>query len=228
MGAAIALGDVVGERQDVFVIAVVPFKRDVDPDAVADRRDGDRVGEQSDLGAVEIFDERGDSALVIELDLLAFLMSRVGQDEADPGVEEGEFAEAVLELFKVELDDLEGGRRGEEGDLRPLLALGRGADDLERGNGITKGKAHEVFLPVTPDGEVEELAQCVDNRDTDPVETARHLVGIVVRGVLEFTAGVELGHDDLGRRDAFLGVNASWNAAAIVFDRDRSVGVELD
>jgi hypothetical protein len=33
--AAIALRDVVGEAQDVFVIAVVPFQRDIDADAVA-------------------------------------------------------------------------------------------------------------------------------------------------------------------------------------------------
>ena len=65
-------------------------------------------------------------------------------------------------------------------------------------------------------------------RDADAVEAAGHLVGIVVGGVLELPAGVELGHDDLGRRHAFLGVDAGRDAAAIVLDRDRSVGVELD
>jgi hypothetical protein len=39
---------------------------------------------------------------------------------------------------------------------------------------------------------------------------------------------MELGHDDLGRRHAFLAVDAGRDAAAIVLDRDRSVGVQLD
>jgi hypothetical protein len=60
------------------------------------------------------------------------------------------------------------------------------------------------------------------------VQAARDLVRIVVAGVLELTAGVELGHDDLGRRHAFLAVDAGRDAAAIILDRDRSVGVQLD
>ena len=47
MRAAVALRDVVGERQDVFVIAVVPLHRDVDADLVALAVDGDRVGDQA-------------------------------------------------------------------------------------------------------------------------------------------------------------------------------------
>ena len=39
---------------------------------------------------------------------------------------------------------------------------------------------------------------------------------------------MELGHDDLGRRDAFAVVDPGRDAAAIVLDRDRPVGVELD
>ena len=100
MGAAVALGDVVGERQDVLVIAVVPFERDVDADAVADRRDGDRLGEQRRLGAVEIFDEGRDPALVVELVLDALLVARVGEDQPDAGIEEGELAVAMLELAR--------------------------------------------------------------------------------------------------------------------------------
>ena len=46
MRAAVALGDVVGEAQDVFVIAVVPFQRDIDADAVALGGNGDGIGQQ--------------------------------------------------------------------------------------------------------------------------------------------------------------------------------------
>ena len=92
----------------MLVIAVVPFERDVDADLVALAVDGDRVGDQRGLGAVEIFDEGGDAALVIELDLARLVVARVGQDQPDARVEEGELAEAVLEPLEIEFDDLEG------------------------------------------------------------------------------------------------------------------------
>jgi hypothetical protein len=46
---AVALGDVVGEGEDVLVIAVVPLQRDVDADLVALPADRDRVGESGVL-----------------------------------------------------------------------------------------------------------------------------------------------------------------------------------
>ena len=107
MGAAVALRDVVGERQDILIIAVVPFQRDIDADPVADRRNGDRLGEQRGLGAVEIFDEGRDPALVVELVLDPLLVARIGEDQANAGVEERELAVAVLQVLEVELGDLE-------------------------------------------------------------------------------------------------------------------------
>ncbi len=56
------------------------------------------------------------------------------------------------------------------------------------------------------------------------MQATGNLVGIVV----EFTAGVQHGHDDLGRRAAFLGVDIDRNAAAVVLDRDRAVAVDDD
>ena len=67
VSAAVALRDVVGEAEDVLVIAVVPLQRDIDADLVALAVDGNRIGEQRGLGAVEIFDERRDPALVEQL-----------------------------------------------------------------------------------------------------------------------------------------------------------------
>src|SRR5947209_14665122 len=114
----------------------------------------------------------------------------------------------MLEPLEVELDDLEGLGARKEGYLGAFLAFGRGADDLEWRLGIAVAKAHEMLLAVAPDGEVEPFRKRVDDADADAVETAGNLVGIVVGRVLELTAGVELGHDDLGRRHAFLGVDA--------------------
>ena len=78
-------------------------------------------------------------------------------------------------------------------------------------------------LAVAPDLEVELLRQRVDDRHADAVQTARHLVAVVV----EFAAGVQHGHHDFGRR-APARVLIGRDAAAVVDDRDRAVDVDRD
>src|SRR3546814_19882173 len=50
------------------------------------------------------------------------------------------------------------------------------------------------------------------------------LVGVLV----ELTAGMQLGHDDLRRRHALLAVEVDRDAAAVVRHRDRAVAVQGD
>ena len=89
-------------------------------------------------------------------------------------------------------------------------------------------EAHPVFLAVAPDDEFEPFRQRVDDRDAHAVEAARNLVGIVVAGVLELAARVQLGHDDLGGGYAFFLVEIDRNAAPVILDRYGPVGVQLD
>ena len=56
------------------------------------------------------------------------------------------------------------------------------------------------------------------------MQAAGDLVGVLV----ELSASVQLGHDDLGRRDAFALVDVDRDAAAVVAHRHRAVGVEDD
>jgi hypothetical protein len=60
------------------------------------------------------------------------------------------------------------------------------------------------------------------------VQTARDLVGVpaLIR-VVEFPAGVKLGHDDLGRGNAFFLVDVDRDAAAVVAHRNAVIGVDL-
>src|SRR5262245_26774533 len=152
-------------------------------------------------------------------------VTAVDQDDPDTRVEEGEFAIAMLKPFEVELSDLEGFRARQEGYLGALLPLGRLANDLQRGFRVAVAEAHEVLFTVAPDGEVEMFAKRVDHADTDAVKAAGNLVGILVAGVFELTAGVELGHDDLGRRNALLRVDTGRNSAPIILDADRPIGI---
>ena len=166
MGAAVALRDVVGERQDVLVIDSFHSSATSMPMPSRDRGNRDRLGEQRGLGAVEIFDERADPALVIQFVLDPLLVARVGEDQAHARVEEGELAEAVLELLEIEFDDLERVGARQERDLGALLALGCRADDLQRRFGIAVGEAHVMLFAVAPDGQIEPFAERVDDRLT--------------------------------------------------------------
>jgi hypothetical protein len=77
------------------------------------------------------------------------------------------------------------------------------------------GELMKCSLPSRQTRSFSLARQRVDDRDADAVQAAGDLVGILV----EFSAGMQLGHDDLGRRDAFALVDVGRNAAAVVAHR---------
>ncbi len=156
--------------------------------------------------------------------------ARVRERQRDARVEKGELAQPVLQGREIELCLGEGALARQESDLGPGLGAGsavafrprRGPRHRERRLGLAVLEAHEVLFPVAEDVQVEPLGERVHHRDADAVQAARDLVGVLV----EFPAGVQLGHDDLGRRDAFLVVDVDGNAAAVVGDRAGAVTVQ--
>ena len=176
-----------------------------------------------DLVAVEIPDKGLDAALVAQL--LGFLdgVPPVGEDDPDAGIEEGELAQPVLQRGVVELGHGESLRARQEGHLgaAPLMAR---ADDRQRRLGLAVAEFHGVLLAVAPDRELEPGRQRVHHRHADAVQTARHLVGILI----EFPAGMELGHDDLGGRYPFALVDVGRDAAPVVAHGAGAVRIEGD
>ncbi len=148
-------------------------------------------------------------------------MPHVGQHDVDAGVEEREFAQPVLQRGEIELGHGEGRLRGKERHLGAALALGL-AGDRERGHRVAVAELHGVLFAVAPDRQLEPGRERVHHRDADAVQAAGDLVGVLV----EFSAGVELGHDDLGRRDAFALVDVDGDAAAVVAHRAGAVRIE--
>ena len=90
--------------------------------------------------------------------------------------------------------------------------------------GVTMLKARNMLFAFTPNAQLQPIRKRVHNRHAHAVQTTRHLVGIAV----EFTARVQLGHDDLGRRDAFFFVQTHRNAPAVVAHRNTAVGVDFN
>ena len=95
---------------------------------------------------------------------------------------------------------------------------------FKRRIGNAMGEAHLVDLALALDLELQLDRKRVDDRNADPVQTAGDLVGILV----ELAARMELRHDDFGGRNAFAGVDIRRDAAAVVGDRHRPIGIERD
>src|SRR5262249_19737237 len=223
MGAAVALGDGIGEAEHGLVVAVVPPQRTFDGDTLALALDHDGGGNERRLVAVEVFDESFDPALVTQLLALLHGMTHVGEDDQHTRVEEGEFAQPVLQRREIEFRHGEGLRARQEGDLGPAL-VASGADDGQRGYRFAVAELHEVLLAVAPDGELEPARERIDDGDADAMQTAGDLVGVLI----EFAAGMELSHDDFGGGDPFALVNVRRDAAAIVADGTGAVRIERD
>ncbi len=225
MGATVALGNVVGEAQHILVVAIVPPQGAVDGDAILLAMDHDRLFQHRLLGAVEITHEGRNAALVEQFHVLGLDTAPVGQKNAHAGIEEGQFAQAMFQRAEIELGLGEGAGARQEAHLGAAAAR-RIAKDLQPAIGRAMGEGNEMFLAIAENRQLEPDRQGVDHRHADAMEPARHLVGILV----EFAAGVELGHDDFGSRA--LGVlvvvvlDGGGNAAAIVGDRARAIGIE--
>ena len=211
MRAAIALRNVVGEAQHVLVVAVVPPQRTLNGNAVLLGGDRDRLGQHGLLGTVEILHECGDAALIVQVDGLRLGMAVVSDGDEHTRVQKGELAQPVLDGVVVEVGLRERFRAGQEGDLGALAPalLANGGQGRVR---HAVSEAHLPVLPAAPDIQFEPGRERVHHRHAHAVQAARHLVGVLV----ELSARMELGHDDLCCRDAFFRVQVCRDAAAIV------------
>src|SRR5690606_26061564 len=171
------------------------------------------------LVGVQITHERAEAAFVLEHFL--FAVALITQEDADSRDEEGQLAQSLGQDVPAEMDVLEGFRRRLEVDL------GSGVLGFTDSSQWSLGHTMPVNLlpdpPATTDRQHELFRKRVHNRDADTVETAGHLVGVVI----ELTAGMQHGHDDFSSRHAFL-VDIDRNAPAVVAHTDRLIYVDSD
>ncbi len=172
------------------------------------------------LVAVQVLHEGTDSAFIFkDIPLVATL---VGELDADPGVQERQLAQPLGENFVVELDVREGLVAG-------LETYGRaGAVGYANLGQRRLRLAHPVFLlvqdAVAVNRQQQRFGQGVDDGHTNAVQAAGYLVGIVI----ELTAGVQHGHDDLRRGAPFFRVQVHRDAAAVVGNGDGFIGMNGD
>src|SRR5262249_24139288 len=212
--------DVVGEGEQVLLIAIVVLERHLDLDGVLLALEEQHLRMDRRLVLVEVLDELDDAALVEER--VAPLVPLVLDDDLESLVEERELPQPVRERVEAERDLLEDLRiRLESHDRAVLRGLLAGGQLRLR---------HAVLVALGPDLsaaaclDLEPFTQRVDDRDADTVKTARDLV----RRVLELASRVQHGQHDFRGRLAALLVDVDGNAAPIVADGARTVRVQDD
>ena len=222
--AAFVRVDVVDEREDVLVVAVVVLHGELDADVVARRLDVDDFGVQRLAGRVQVLHELLEAALRVEGLGLFLAGALVGERDHHALVQERELAQAHRQRV-VAIDEIgEDHVVGLEPDLRAGLFLRDVAQHLELGRRVAAREVHVVLFAVALDPDLELLGQRVDDRHADAVQTARHLVAVLV----ELAAGVQHRHRELDARHLFRRMHVDRNAATVVLDGDRIVGVDRD
>src|SRR5262249_56203421 len=89
--------------------------------------------------------------------------------------------------------------------------VARSADHGERRHRFAVLKFHEMLLAVAPNAQAQPSGQRIDNGNADAMQPAGNLVRILI----ELSAGMKLGHDDLGGRHAFALVDVGRDSAPI-------------
>ena len=165
-----------------------------------------------------MLDEGADAAFVLEY-VVAF-GALLDQFDLDAGIQERQFAQALGQDVVVEFGL--GEYRAARQEAHGRAAQRRGADAAQRILRLAEMVFLLVLAAVAIDRQRQQVRQRVDDRDADAVQAAGNLVRVVV----ELAAGVQHGHDDFGRRTALLRLHVDRNAAAVVDDADRAVGVD--
>ena len=222
MCAAINRVDVVGERVDNFVVAVVVLNRHFHAHRIisdAFLGEVDRLCVQDGLALVQMPDEFSDAAAIKEVMRFLRLAALIDDGDADAGIQKRFLAQALRQRVEVKFGCREDLCIRSERHLRATAA--RLAGLLQ----AALRHATNVFLfvgvAVAPDFDAQPLGQKVHHRHADAVQAAGYLVSIRV----ELAARIQLGQYHLCGRNFLLLVYVNRNAAPVVNDCDGVVEV---
>ena len=221
-----ALGrmDVVGKREDIFLIAVVILERQFCERIALHAAHVDDAVVQGFFFLVEPGDELADTALVahrvaaLALALFRARRALIFDRDAKASVQECLLAHARVErlvgVFKV----FKHQRVGLEGDGRARM-IGR-ANNGHLLRDLAAGEFHLVDVAVLVHLHGQPFGKGVDNARAHAVQTA----GDLIASAAELTSRVQHGIDDLERGAARLRLNVDRDTAAVI---DNGDGVAL-
>ena len=219
--AALVRVDVVGEREDRLLVGGVPLHRDLDRALVGLALEGDHLAVDRLLVLVEVGDEVGDAALVVERrrwwpsprsSTIEMRRSRVRN-----AVSRSRSSSVLKSKSSVSKMSASG---------RNVIVVPCSSVGSPRVIGPDRDAALVALGPdvaVAADLGVEPLRQRVDDRHADAVQAAGDLVAAALA---ELAAGVQHGQHDLERRLALLLHGRDRDAGAVVDDGDRVVRMD--
>jgi len=226
VGAPLVRVDVVDEREDVLVVAVVVPHGQLDGHLALLLGNVDRVVDDRVARLVEVLHKALNSLfrVVFLAGQVLIRLAVILDDNAHPCVQVGQLAEAIRERLEPKLRRLEDLLVGPEANMcTGLLLVAHGTPLLH----LRLRHPTAVVLPphvaVAPHRHLEAGRQRVDARDAHAVQSAGHLVAVLV----ELATGVEHRHHHLQRRAVLGGVGINRNAAPIVRHRHRPILVQL-
>ena len=230
MSTAIALWDVVCEAENILVIAVIPLKRGFNGDAIFLTDCENRFRNGRGTLTIEMLYEGFHAAIILEDCLIWLCAAQVFEHNTHARVQKGELAQTMFQRAAIVLCHRESRWCSKEAHARsgivtPVFALRAVANFFQRRFSCAAiNEPNEVLFTFAVNAQLQPIGQSVYNGNTHPVQTARNLIGILV----EFTACVQLGHDDLCRRDTLCRVRVDRHASAVVRDLGRPVSVQDD
>ena len=220
VGPAFMGVDVVGEGEDLFIVAVVVLHGYFRLHSPFLPFEVDRFGVDGGLVLVEILHEGDDSAFVEEL--MDLLGPFVGDLDPHPGVQEGHLPQPLGKDIVGKFGGLEDLAVGKEGDLRTtFFGFANHCQRTVRHTAVVRLAENSA---VTAYFQLQPLGQGVNHRDTDAMEAARHLVG----GIVEFAAGVQDGEHHFGSRYSFSRMDVGRDTTTVVHYRNRAVQIDAD
>ncbi len=209
MRTTIALRDIVGVTEHVFLIGVVPLQGDFHPHAILFGAEIDDVGVDWVLVAVEVLHERLDATFVLKHVFAAFTPA-VNQVDAYPGVEERQLAQALGEDVVVEFG------LGEDRGARVkayCCSRTRAVTDFSQWRFRFAQMVNlPVELAIAADGQFQFVGKSIHHRYPNPVQAA----GYFVRVVIKLAACVQDGHDNLRRRASFFRMDVDRNTTPVI------------
>ena len=218
MRAAVALRNIVCVTEHVFRIAVVPLQRCLDAYVVFHRCKMKYRRMNDCFVSVEVIDKGLDTTFVFKHFFL--LGSFINKTDTNTRVQKRQLAQSSRENFVMELDVGE----CSIARLEPQRCAGsfRVTNNGQRRGRLTMHVFLLVGLAVAMNGKHQVLGQRINDRNANAVQAPADLVRIVVK----FSARVQDGHDDLCRRAPLFRVQVNRDAAPVIADGDRLVGVD--
>ncbi len=219
MHAALRSVDIVCERQDGLVIAVVILEGQFSHGVVLLAGDIDDSVVEGGLVSVEVGDKLPDPSLVAHGIRDRLLSPGVGDGDVEPGVEEGLLPHTGVEDVVIVL-----GGVGEHLGVGLKDHLGTRfvglANDGHLLGHVAPGELYLVDIAVLVDPDLHPFGEGVDHAAANAVKAARDLISAAA----ELAAGVEHGVYHLQGGTSGLGLDVHGDAPAIVGDLDDVAG----